>query len=317
MPKTKSKTSTNSKNYIINGAMDFWQRATSISSGLSVAYRAADRFLDVCTIAAGSISRVIDAPDSGSRYSFKITGVATMTQFNLYHRIESFAASELVGSLVVISAWVKNNTGAAFNPIYGLYWPSYIDSWNVSTSIQIGSAQSCPDGQWTRISAVVNLGSAPVQQGLMVRLGVPSGSLDSTSKSVSFTQVMLTKGTDLVPFRRHGDNIGTEFAACQRYYTSILIAANPIAWAYRVSGSTWSATFSLPTALRNVPAVTLTNTPLVLPDDGTAGVAYTSIVPTRFLDSVVTVSGLAGASGLTGILRGAASTNVIFDAELY
>jgi hypothetical protein len=115
------------KNRLINGAMQVWQRGTSVTT--SGAYTA-DRWAEV----SGNSNQHIQSTDAPTNfgYSMQIIGVGG----NINQRIESLNCQDLSGQTITISFWVKNTSGTD-SLIVGLYYCNSAD--NFGSLTQIGS----------------------------------------------------------------------------------------------------------------------------------------------------------------------------------
>jgi len=114
------------RSFIINGAMQVAQRATSVTGVTTSTYNAVDRFLTTLNVlGTWTVSQEVDAP-VGFKYSLKHTcttadsSPATSDYAIVYHRIETQNIAPQIGygtssaKDLTLSFWVKSNkTGAA------------------------------------------------------------------------------------------------------------------------------------------------------------------------------------------------------------
>jgi len=239
------------RNFIINGAMQVAQRATS-STGVGAtnnAYPTCDRWEIETANSAGraTMTQESDGPD-GFANSLKLacttadTSVAADEVFRLQQVIEaqnlqSLAKGTSSAKQFTLSFYVKGNAAATYNiEIYDLDNTRHIcASFNVTTS-------------WNRISltfagdttgAINDDNGGGFQVGIYLHEGsnYTSGTLatswasvsnanrsdsnntsffDSTSRTFFITGVQLEVGSEATPFEVR--SFGDELARCQRYY---------------------------------------------------------------------------------------------------
>jgi hypothetical protein len=196
------------RNRIINGAMNIWQRGTSVTT--SGGYTA-DRWTEV----SGNSNQHIQSTDAPTDfgYSMQIIGIGG----NINQRIESLNCQDLSGQTITISFWVKNTSGTD-GLILGLYYPNTAD--NFGSLTQIGSnitISSNPSSSWTQYTTTFTSLPAGSKNGLslyLARLGT-----GGVSTTWYLTGVQLEVGSTATPFERR--LYGQELANCQRYYITV------------------------------------------------------------------------------------------------
>jgi hypothetical protein len=194
------------KNRIINGAMQVWQRGTSVTT--SGAYTA-DRWVEV----SGNSNQHIQSTDAPTNfgYSMQIIGVGA----NINQRIESLNCQDLSGQTVTVSFWVKNTSGTD-SLIAALYYANTADTFSSLT--QVGSTvtiSSNPSSSWTQYTTTFTSLPAGSKNGLSLYLArTGTGSVSTTWY---MTGIQLEIGTTATPFERR--LYGQELANCQRYFT--------------------------------------------------------------------------------------------------
>ena len=201
---------TGGTNYIINGGFDIWQRGTTSST--SSAY-IADRWLHLWGAGTATVSRSTDVPDTTLPYSLSFASTSGTNPI-LRQNIESVNALSLVGQTVTLSIWAKSTVGTG-----GLSWttaiPTVIDTFGTVVQDQTGLfAASMTVGTWTRYSATFTVGAGAVR-GLLVQV---FRNVTTTSTTTLYAGVQLETGSYATSFKRNGQNIQAEMAACQRYY---------------------------------------------------------------------------------------------------
>jgi hypothetical protein len=217
------------KNRIINGAMQVWQRGTSITT--SGGYTA-DRWNEV----SGNSNQHIQSTDAPTNfgYSMQIIGVGA----NMNQRIESLNCQDLSGQTITVSFWIKNTSGTD-GLILALYYPNTAD--NFSSLTQIGSnitISSNPSSSWTQYTTTFTSLPAGSKNGLslyLARLGT-----GAVSTTWYLTGVQLEIGSSATPFERRLYN--QELANCQRYFEKsynidVAPATNTTTGIYNASGS--------------------------------------------------------------------------------
>jgi hypothetical protein len=237
-------------NWFINGAADYWQRATTWTADNKFL---ADRWYWTGTNGGG---RSTDVPDNqGFKYSMSFAGLA-----NVYPRvsymIHSDDAAFLAGKTVTISFWAKNVSGSAV--FYGEYQiPSTANTFQ-STVNGGGSKTFAGAGamstSWQYYTWTFTFLSTIATQGVTINMVRDTASASSTL----ITGFKMELGSVATPFTRNGGDVAGELIKCQRYYqvlpTSILLRGN----------SSSSATYEWfpPVTMRRAPtAILATTTP--------------------------------------------------------
>jgi len=199
------------RNLIINGAMEVWQRGTSLSS---VGNYAADRF----TSAGGaSASRDSDAP-SGFTYSTKLTYSAA--DMLLTQPIELPATGKqgqfVAGSVVTLSYYAKVDTGT--EDIYAVI--NFRDTKFTGTNQASfsGATAATWTTTWTRYTHSYTVPTInPTNILALVEIG-------GIGQTAYITGVQLEAGETATPFEYR--SYGEELALCQRYYEICAVMFN-------------------------------------------------------------------------------------------
>jgi hypothetical protein len=194
------------KNTIINGAMDIWQRGTSITT--AAAYTV-DRYFEANGSNSIVYTRSTDVPTNGGfTYSVSRAGTAS----NMAQRIEAAQSVVLAGQTATLSFWYKSTAGADnFN--VALYFANSADNFGGVT--QIGSTQTIatPSTSWVKVSYTYSI-PANGANGLAVYFYRGAGATSTTL----MTGIQLELGSVATNFTRAGGTIQGELAACKRYY---------------------------------------------------------------------------------------------------
>lgn len=229
-----------SPNYIINGAFDVWQRYTGAQTFTANgnAYYVADRWLFGCQLGAGVTSEII-------------TKVSDSTTNETYAQVQQYAASgfigghsrvvtileaqqvmPLLGNTVTFSIQVATPSGmSAFTNAWFLAVrydtnDSTINSTAFSTTVpeSIGSgvtitsptikAAGNSSTNWSTYSATFTLPT----NARRVAIVMYSTSNTNNNAGILFRRAQLELGSYATTFRRAGQTLQGELAACQRYY---------------------------------------------------------------------------------------------------
>lgn len=229
---------------IVNGNMDHWQRTvgasvTSTTTYSTVTNYCADRIFVLPGGASVAQARGGIVPN-GSRYSLQVTGAASVTTVDIGQRIRSDQVQRRGFRSLVFSAYLYNNTGAAFTPNLRIGTPSVVDNFATVTNRLDVSLQSCPDALFTRVYYVVDPSAyTNLANGLECVLRVPSGVLVA-GKIVYVAQFDLRPGTHLVGYVPPQEDL--ELLLCRQHYrTNLPVTAAPltngVAQLYAVEGA--------------------------------------------------------------------------------
>jgi hypothetical protein len=215
------------KNFIINGAFDFWQRGTTYSMTAGWSYGAADRWgmQQYPTGGACSVTRSTDVP-TGAQYSIKTQRTASSTNtssMGILQCIESMNAILLRGQTVTLSFYAKAGanfsggtlnakiqTGTAADETLGMANGSY------TGNIVAGNTSPSITTTWTRYTLTTTLASN-IQE-ISININWAGSGTAGADDSVYVSNVQLETGSVATPFSRAGGDIQGELAKCQRYY---------------------------------------------------------------------------------------------------
>jgi hypothetical protein len=221
---------TPSQNYVINGAFDFWQRGTSVSTGSATTYTS-DRWRAgrSSNVSGVTVSRQASTVPDNFKYSAKIqrdSGNTATNAIRVTHNFEN-AGIELAGKKATLSFYLR--VGAEFSNssmsisvttssvapesvIYssgGGFNSGNADLFSSSTSIS-------PTETYVRYSYTVDVPTTANAMQIVFAYS-PTGTAGSND-SFYLAGVQLEEGTIATPFRRNQASIQAELAACQRYY---------------------------------------------------------------------------------------------------
>jgi hypothetical protein len=237
------------KNYIINGAMDFWQRGTSFATVANGTYTV-DRFqYGKVGTAVHTISRDTDVPtlaQAGVSFPFSLrlnlttaqASIAAGDYFEIYHKIEGSVITPLYGKTMTLSFWVKANlvgkyyvafrNGSSNRSLVRSYDILQTDTWEKKTiTITHDTTGTWEFGTSTGllVSWTIASGStfaapsentwfgANYNDGVLQVNGVQSG-----ATNFRIAGVQLEEGVSASNFERAGGLPPGELRLCQRYY---------------------------------------------------------------------------------------------------
>jgi len=292
------------KNVIINGGMDIWQRGTS--SATQGAYTTADRWW--MNAASTTFSQETTVVPTGSRYSLKaLTSGTTTVQFR--QAIETMNAIGLAGKTVTLSGEYQASSTTTI--LTKLFYSTSVDvavsgSWTEITATS-GGTVSAINGSFTKSSSVFAVPSTA--KSLMVLFD--TGSV-STGLSLYYANIQLEIGTQSSPFTRAGGTIQGELAACQRYYYRL--PATTATDRYLGNGMAWSATASM---IGFTYPVTMRIRPTALEQSGTAA-DYATVRSQSSTDNCTAVPAFSNStSSSMGWVTGTSANLVAGNATMF
>jgi hypothetical protein len=254
------------KNYIINGAFDFWQRGTTFTTSGAFC---ADRWVaTIDTPTAGTITQQTTSLPTGFRYSIRCqrnSGNTGTPALGISQAIESSISIPAQGKTVTFSYWAKaganySNSGSVLNVRInsgtGIDQPGGGPQFGGWT----GYAETAPDQvittTWTRYQATYNVPANATQLG--VRFFMSGSGTAGTNDWFEITGVQLEIASIATPFSRAGGTMQGELASCQRYYQVLGDNIYELIYGgYMTSGTTGYISFPYPVTMRTTPTGTL------------------------------------------------------------
>lgn len=308
-----------SPNYIINSAMDIWQRGTSFTNIASATYTA-DRWYPTLNGPNATVTRDTSVPNATFNYSYKAVPYSngTGTEWAFRQVLEQQHIAPLAGQSVAISCWVKSSKTS----VKMRFLPT-----NTTGGTDVTQTFTVTANTWTKISGIFSsfstvtawTGAVNAAAGY-IDIGLADGQSITTSDSFFFTGVQLEIGS-ATTFRRNGNSIQGELAACQRYYYRIgsTAAYSNLLLGMQQSTTESHCTVQPPVTMRVTPSVS--GTTLAWSDVAsfnttisTIAVSTTSVYSTFNLYSTFAAS---GAQYRPGFIRSGASSGYIeLSAEL-
>ena len=219
------------RNLVVNGAADFWQRGTSISTGAAFVYTA-DRwragrgaFTAGTTISRQVTGDTTNLPNIQYCMRWQRDSGNTSTQdMRLGMNFETVESIPFVGQTVVMSFYARKSstwTDAGSDVGVNLYSGTGTDEGNMPSSTFTGNAAVAQltatlTTTWQRFSLTGTVSSSATQLGIYMDW-VPVGTAGA-SDYIEMTGFQIERGVTPTAFKRAGGTIQGELAACQRYY---------------------------------------------------------------------------------------------------
>lgn len=197
-----------SKNYIINGNFDVWQRGTSFNGSSEYT---ADRWKAQISGDVGTKNRSTNVP-TGYKYALNlsITGSSPFAQIGQHIEFVNFKG--LRGKTATLSFWVKaNNTNISSMTYRIRYSTNLEDETILFTGSTLVSGSKTVSTTWQQHTTSFD-----------VPTGITSMSIEFSTGAVSngdifyITGVQLEEGSVATPFENR--QYGLELSLCQRYY---------------------------------------------------------------------------------------------------
>jgi hypothetical protein len=318
------------RNGIINGGFDIWQRGTSIANDASYTKYCADRFqVNRAGLATGATISRQSSSLTGIQYAARVqrdNGNTNTGAIYFLTALESADSYRFAGQSVTISFYARA----------GANYSSASSALSVRVDYGTGTDQSMGTGftgqtavitqtatlttSWQRFTYTGTVAAAATEIGFY-SFYTPVGTAGANDY-YEITGIQLEIGSQASPFIRAGGNIAGELAMCQRYYWQPISASGE----NLSMGFMYSATQLQFTIL---PIVTMRVTPTVVQVTGTDYWQFNrnggqdlfnswtlaTASPTAIsLYNNTEISGTAGNAG--GIASNNAATRLGFSAEL-
>lgn len=199
------------RNLIINGAMQVWQRATSVNGGSIGGFVwLADRFwLYGPTTSSGTVSQSTDVP-SNQGFTYSIYNNCD-TECSIGTNVELPATGSAglfyLGQTFTLSFWVKGTSVVTGQTISC----SFRDNAGGTNNVVVASGTSFNIGtSWNRVEVPIVIDATPAgtNKAFQFEFSMPAGT--------KVTGVQLEVGTVATPFEHR--SYGQELPLCQRYY---------------------------------------------------------------------------------------------------
>lgn len=245
-----------SGNAIINGAFDIWQRGTSFTQTDFSAGRThtADRYNTLynavptaVTVSQQSFTPGA-APVAGYEGSFfyrsTLTTIGSTTIWGPQQRIEDVRT--FAGQTATLSFWAKADSARNLTVEVVQNFGS-----GGSGDVTVTSTVQALTSSWARYTFTLTVPSISGKTvGASSSLRVTLLQAAASGSVLDIWGVQLESGSVATPFKRNGENIAAETAACQRYYYR---PVGNIETTVSVSGSSVAVLIPLPVTMRAVP----------------------------------------------------------------
>lgn len=300
-----------SPNYIINGAMDVWQRGTSFAPVTNGSFTA-DRWQAQASLVSSSrtIQRIALAGDipeiEDVKYYLRSTvnTIGSGTNTRLRYKVEG--ADTLAAKTVTFSWYGKQNIAGNYRVLIQQNFGT-----GGSASVTAYDANATYSTSWQRYSVTFVM---PSIVGKIIAsdsfIQVELFQADTTGGVLELTAVQFEAGAFATPFRRNAPSIQAELAACQRYYVKL---TGSLKTPYNIfnSGNCQTGSIFFPVTMRVAP------TSVVVSDSaGTVGkvtianaggTQQTNITPPAAMDIYpgwwgYNSGGMGGTTGSTGMM---------------
>ena len=268
-----------SRNYIINGAFDFWQRGTSFVTGGAASLYSADRwwFYNSTADANALASQVLSTLDQGMKTALSMKALNTASrQMTIQQSMEDSLVIPLQGKTMTVSLKAMAVTAQPTNG-----WRlqvTYDTTANMSNpGVGVLSVPITPAiGSWGRISATFVVPSNA--KSLAVSITTIGNVVNNAE--IRIGEFMLNEGPVAAPFERAGGSIGGELDLCERYfqnfYSTLVAGIYPSVRAELVNSTSVYFNYFLRTKMRPTATPSLySNSPVEGSDFTVANLAGT------------------------------------------
>lgn len=214
------------RNAIINGAFDIWQRGTSFAAPTNNTYTADRWAWQSASVASKTVSRQASGL-TGIQYSIRVardSGNTNTASNYIGYSMESADSYRFAGQTVTFSFYAR--AGANYSPTSSLLGFRLASGTgtdqNLLTGGYTGNVNVLDSTQaitttWTRYSFTASVGSTATELGLFF-YSTPTGTAGANDW-FEVTGVQVEVGSQVSPFiRAGGGTLQGELAACQRYY---------------------------------------------------------------------------------------------------
>ena len=214
------------KNFVINGAMDFWQRGTSFSSGATAC--TADRWYawgGFTTSGAFTVTQNNSIGATGFQNAARVqrvNGSTNTTAVSFGQSMETAVSLPAAGQSVVFSFWAR--AGANFSASSSWLSATLLYGTGVDQNVALsytGSATVVATNavlttSWQRFGVIGTVPANASEMALQFSY-TPTGTAGANDW-FEVTGVQVELGSVLTNFSRAGGHPAGEFALCQRYY---------------------------------------------------------------------------------------------------
>ena len=225
-----------SKNAVINGAMDIWQRGTSVSVAANVLVYTADRWQvyngvnQAMTVSRQATGDTTNLPFI--QYCARVqrnSGQTGTTETFFTQPLESTNSIPLAGRSVTVSFYARR--GANYSPTSNNLKVNLVSGTGTDQNIttytggaSVATVTNALTTTWTRYTVTGTVGATATE--LRVDFAwTPTGTAGAAD-FFEVTGIQLEDGSQATPFSRNGATIQGELSACQRYYWRVTSAGD-------------------------------------------------------------------------------------------
>ena len=216
------------RNLIINGAMQVWQRGTSVTGAGSSGYSTADRWQHNASGGSLDLSQQslalgqTDIPQQ-IKHFMRISCTTGNNNAGMWQKVEDVTSAQ---GTVTVSFYAKGT-----NPNGGVFELNIRQNYGSSGSTEDEQNETFSvTSSWQRFTFTINLTSlsgktiAGGDDYIWVYFKQPSADTSTNAWTLDFTGVQLEVGDTATPFEHR--SYGEELAKCQRYYERIEAGAS-------------------------------------------------------------------------------------------
>lgn len=209
-----------SPSLIANSNYDHWQRGAAARThtttyNTDTSY-SADRFFTRPAGASVTSLRSTTTPDIRSQFSCQINGAVSVTTIDHGQRIPSVIVNTRGRQPLIFSAYILNQTGAAFTPNLRIGTPAAVDDFTTVTNRLDQALQSCADNAWTLVYFAFDpTGYTNVSNGMEAVLRTPSGAVVAAD-AITISQFDLRPGSRRMAFAAPDPRL--ELLRCLPFY---------------------------------------------------------------------------------------------------
>jgi hypothetical protein len=220
------------KNALINGAIDFAQRGTSITTVGGYQYTL-DRFITRTSTAGGSVVTTQELTNDTTnlpniQYCARLrrsTGNTNGSALQLSQAIENVNSIQFIGSKVTLSFYARKSANWTGGPLSAILISGTGTDQNLpqafTSATIIAQLDNALTTTWTRYSVTTSANVASSVKQLGFYMGGSGTGTAPADDYFEVTGIQLEVGSVATTFSRNSGTIQGELAACQRYFQII------------------------------------------------------------------------------------------------
>lgn len=227
-----------SKNYIMNGNFDFWQRGTSFSATTlaSSGFYTADRWRGwrSSSAQAFAVSQITSLSINGAQFGIRCgrdSGSALTTQYGLQQAMPNFETLAVIGKYLCMSVYLRAGadysqaaSGLGVELFYGTGTNQPGLPAAVTGSVSLGNRTATLTTSFQRFTFVWGPVPSAATQLFFDFNSQPVGTAGAADY-FDVAQMMLSQGQQPAPFEYYAGSYGSEFYECQRFYEKTFAVA--------------------------------------------------------------------------------------------